>query len=232
MWIDDRILLQCRSCVTVAAWAPQDILVVAGSSNDLQRECLAQNCTSDAVPMLKRSGGGGTVVLHPGCAVLSVGLWVRSHFRNDFFFKKLNEAMILALRHVSPKFSDLYQDGISDVVFAGKKVAGTSMFRSRNYLLYQASILVEDRLSLIERYLAHPSKEPDYRSGKSHRDFLTCLAQIDDGATLASVLHSLEQHYPSYVRESLHTELCEPQEEQIAHVLAKAKAGHPAADVG
>ena len=55
------------------------------------------------------------------------------------------------------------------------------MFRSRNYLLYQASLLVDSKIDLISKYLAHPSKEPTYRKKRPHSDFLIGLSQIDPG---------------------------------------------------
>jgi lipoate-protein ligase A len=32
--------------------------------------------------------------------------------------------------------------------------------------------------NLVSGLLNHPTKEPDYRKGRSHKDFLTCLTEV------------------------------------------------------
>ena len=58
-----------------------------------------------------------------------------------------------------------------------RKVVGSSAFCGRGAFLYQASVLVELDLGLVERYLLHPSREPPYRRGRRHRDFLMNLRE-------------------------------------------------------
>jgi len=43
-------------------------------------------------------------------------------------------------------------------------------------LYYSASLLVNAQLSLVERYLRHPPREPKYRDGRSHLEFVANLA--------------------------------------------------------
>ena len=62
-------------------------MVVLGNSNKSEKECYQESCEADGVPVLKRYGGGGTVVLHDGCLVVSFGFWVRDYFENDYYFK-------------------------------------------------------------------------------------------------------------------------------------------------
>ena len=59
-----------------------------------------------------------------------------------------------------------------------RKVAGCALYMPRDYVLYLVSILVDPDFSDIEKYLAHPSKEPEYRSGRSHGEFLGGLAAL------------------------------------------------------
>ncbi len=42
------------------------------------------------------------------------------------------------------------------------------MYRSRDLLFYTASLMIANDLMLLDRYLKYPSKEPDYRKGRSH----------------------------------------------------------------
>jgi len=42
---------------------------------------------------------------------------------------------------------------------------------------YQGSLLVNPKLQKIDRYLKHPTREPDYRQNREHLDFVTSLVQ-------------------------------------------------------
>lgn len=174
MWIDDQVLNECEKDLCLKLWVPTDPVVVLGRSNRVSVEVNGAACERDAVPILKRLGGGGTVVLHAGCLIVSCGLWVRDYYKNDLYFRLMNQSVIDVLE---TKLSPLAfaQRGFSDIVQGDKKVAGTSLFRSRHFLLYQASILVDAKIELIEAYLRHPSLEPDYRQGRTHRDFVSDL---------------------------------------------------------
>lgn len=225
MWIDDKILEQCHKPMHIEVWQPDSTLVVCGRSNDPKVEVDLESCVANSIPVLKRYGGGGTVVLHSGCIVISLGMWVDSYYDNAVFFDLLNGAVIASLADINPVFSDLSQDGLSDIVFKDKKIAGTSLFRSRNYLLYQASVLVEDKITLIEKYLRHPSKEPDYRAGRSHADFITNLKSIDPNLTVDALLSNLSLQYSVHVKEKFKGRHCQPFQDQISHVLAKISRG-------
>ena len=183
MWIDDQILENYESHICAKVFVPEIKAVVLGSGNEISREVNAPACESKGIPILRRYGGGGTVVLYPGCVVVSLGCWVREQFSNNLYFKIINQAVIQSLAGKWSALSALSQAGISDIVWGDRKIAGTSLFRSRNYLLYQASILVQMDSSLIEGVLSHPSKEPEYRKGRKHSDFLVGLSDIESAIT-------------------------------------------------
>ncbi len=229
MWIDDEIMRRCREAIALGIWVPDTPMVVLGSSNQEAVEAAVDVCVADGVPILKRFGGGGTVVLHGGCAVVSIGCWVAQHFHNNVYFDGLNRAVIGALGERWPQLAQLRQNGLSDITVAShdrsegdKKVGGTSLFRSRNYLLYQASILVESRLPLIERYLRHPSKEPDYRGGRSHAQFVTGLSDILPEVTAQACAEQLRLSLESSLTATLGSELVEPKPEQWGGLLRRA----------
>ena len=180
MWIDEQVVKECHQPVLCQVWQPSSTMVVVGRSNDIERECKVLNCQTDNVPVLRRKGGGGSVILHPGCVILGIGLWVQDLFNNVFYFSKLNSSVISCLKGFLPSNQVLLQGGISDICLGDKKIAGTSLFRSRNYLLFQASFLYDARPDLMERYLAHPSKEPEYRKGRRHSDFVCSFKDLAD----------------------------------------------------
>lgn len=222
MWIDDQILKNCSRDVETQVFIPKETLLVLGNGNDAEKEAHLERCKQDGVSVLKRYGGGGAVVLHTGCLVVSAGLWVKDYFRNDFYFCQLNKALIAALASFHPSLSFVYQDGISDLCYEGKKIAGTSLFRSRNYLLYQASILYNSKIELIERYLKHPTKEPEYRQKKSHRDFIKGLFEILQGGSLEELRDSTAKYFPQNIHEKLSDELIQSQENQRKHLFGKS----------
>ena len=228
MWIDDEVIKNCTKQIAIASWIPSTCMVVLGRSNLAQSECDLKACLRDSVSVLRRRGGGGAVVLHPGAVVVSAGVWVRKYYHNNDYFKRINGSICSLLETFYPRLASLKQAGISDLVFGMRKIAGTSMFRSRNYLLYQASILVDARADLMERYLRHPSREPDYRVGKKHRDFVLGLQEVEPLLTPAKLRKVMGENLASHLRLSLGAELAEPVARQCHH-LSKICTEEPAA---
>ena len=56
-----------------------------------------------------------------------------------------------------------------------KKILGSSLYRRKDLIIYQGSLLVNPDLSLMKRYLKQPRKQPAYRKDRSHEDFVTSL---------------------------------------------------------
>lgn len=231
MWIDDQVLQHYDQAVCTKVFVPDFSAVVLGSANDADLEVNLQSCAEKGVPVLRRYGGGGTVVLYPGCVVVSIGCWVKDQFNNSKYFKGINQALIMALGKQWPIMRDLGQAGISDIVFGEKKVAGTSLFRSRNYLLYQASILVDLDIDLVSQLLRHPTKEPDYRQGRAHSEFLAGLIDVDSSVTsAAAVVRSLERHLLPTFNESLDGQLIQPDQAQYGALAARLARAESATD--
>ncbi|MDD9951860.1 MAG: hypothetical protein OXT67_09885 [Zetaproteobacteria bacterium] len=219
MWIDNQVIDQCEQQLVVKVWVPEQVCVVLGRSNKATVEVREQHCLDDRVPILQRKGGGGTVVLHPGCVVLSAGMWVRDYYKNQNYFEYLNSSVIdvLSVFAAAPSHV-LSQNGISDITLNGKKIVGTSLFRSRHYLLYQASLLVDARIDCIEKYLNHPSKEPEYRRGRPHRQFVTGLHQeCYTEKTVQEVSFSFYKLWKLAVHERMEQHLVEPLPSQMRH---------------
>lgn len=229
MWIDDQVLARYREPVALEFFVPDKTTVVLGSGNDVSTEVNETYCLEAGIPVLKRYGGGGTVVLYPGCVVVSIGAWVRDAFNNSRYFRGLNHAVIQSLAATWPALSHLDQSGISDIVSRDQKVGGTSLFRSRQYLLYQASILVELDRPLIAKCLKHPTKEPDYRRGRKHESFLTSLCELEPAITSAEMVkQTLEISLAEHIVAEFTSELVLPQETQMKSLeerLARAAAG-------
>ncbi|MBX9703249.1 MAG: hypothetical protein K2X39_03765, partial [Silvanigrellaceae bacterium] len=151
-------------------------VVVLSSSNNPSIELNLSACKEENIPILRRKGGGGTVVLGKGCVVLTFAFYAKDLFGNKKYFSLINALWIEALGALGVK--NLSQQGISDICYQQKKIAGTSIFRKKHLLVYQGSLLVCPEMNGIERLLAHPSREPDYRHGRSHSEFLTSLFSL------------------------------------------------------
>lgn len=64
-----------------------------------------------------------------------------------------------------------------DLSLGDRKVLGSCLYLAAELMVYGASRPANPDLSLLECYLRHPPREPEYRRGRSHRDFVTSLWQ-------------------------------------------------------
>lgn len=222
MRIDEMIFKEAARSFFLKCWIPEETTVVLGRSNDPEKECHVEACKKEGVEVLKRAGGGGTVVLHGGCVVVSFGAWMQQAFKNDVYFSLINQSIAAVLEGELGTLQ-IKQRGISDLAIGDKKIAGTSLFRSKGYLLYQASILVDSRIHIIESLLKHPTKEPDYRRGKSHRNFVAGLSEFVTGLTAQDVEKILSKKLERVLRDFLGEELAAVDEKHLPWILSRAQ---------
>ncbi len=162
--------------VLVDVEVPASWCVVMGANGKPEQEVFEERLKLDGVPLLKRRGGGGTVLLGPNILVVTIRAWVNHTFKNLAYFAAINQSLIGVMSQWTD--CEFSQRGISDIAVADRKVVGSSIFRRRHLLVYQASILLDLDVQKIDRYLRHPPKEPDYRQGRSHAEFVTCLRAV------------------------------------------------------
>jgi lipoate-protein ligase A len=65
--------------------------------------------------------------------------------------------------------------GTSDLVVAGRKISGSSLRCKREHLLYHGTLLYNFDLTLIGKLLYMPPRQPDYRAGREHGQFVANL---------------------------------------------------------
>jgi len=169
----------------------KEVCVVMGAGRKAEEDVFLEKVAADAVPVFRRRGGGGTVVLSPGQLVLAVVTEVASPFQNLQYFQAFNNWFRLALQPLG--VSGIEDRGISDLAVGEKKILGTSLYRRRKILFYQASLLVDNDLSLFERYLRFPSRVPEYRRGRGHLEFCTNLRRQGYPLSVSQVKESLDQ---------------------------------------
>jgi lipoate-protein ligase A len=172
-------------------YEPTEPCIVMGAGRKPEEDVFTEQAEADAVPILRRRGGGGTVVLSPGQVVLALVTEVASPFQNISYFRTINNWFRLALQ--SLEVSGIEDRGISDLAIGEKKILGTSLYRRRKVLFYQASLLIDNDLSLFDRYLRYPSRVPDYREGRGHLDFCTNLRLAGYTLSVQEVMESLDR---------------------------------------
>ena len=178
-------------------YEPSDLCAVLGAAGKPEEDLLQANLKADDVPWRRRRGGGGTVVLGPGQVVLALVTEVESPFRNKEYAFQINSWIVESLARLG--VTGVHPEGISDLAIGEKKILGTSIYRTRLVLFYQASLLVSSDISIFTRYLAMPVRVPEYRRGRSHEDFCTTLAREGYTFSVEVVMDSLD----TVVRERL-----------------------------
>lgn len=170
---------------TLRFWEARQPGVVIGSFGAVGREIDEGACLADGVPVIRRTSGGGAVVVGPGCFNYSLLLSLDAR---------------PALRHVSRSYHailgvivralavpGLQVEGMSDLAVGGRKVAGSAQRRGRRALLHHGTVLYAFDVSIMERYLKEPARQPVYRAGRRHAAFVTNVA-IDPAALAAALV--------------------------------------------
>ena len=170
---------------------PEAVTVVLGAGRQAEDDVLIARAAADGVPVLRRRGGGGTVVLSPGQAVLALVTAVRSPFMNREYFRLINDWYRTALAGLGVPAERIEDRGISDLAIGERKILGTSIYRRRLVLFYQGSLLVANDVNLFDRYLSYPSRVPDYRRGRGHREFCTTLTREGYALSAAQLIERL-----------------------------------------
>jgi len=172
-------------------YEPDSLLAVLGAAGKPEVDLLEARLSADGVPWKRRRGGGGTVVLGPGQVVLAVVTEVASPFRNREYAGAINSWILESLEILGIRGA--HPAGISDLAIGERKIVGTSIYRTRLVLFYQASLLVSNDVSVFTRYLAMPTKVPDYRKGRNHEDFCTTLVREGYPLTTEQVIEAMEK---------------------------------------
>ncbi len=180
----ETVQRQRRSSFKVTA-APVTA-VVLGKGSKPNVELNLRNISADGIPVFRREGGGCAVVLDPGNVIVSLALPLSGIKDNQRWFARISEWLIGGLSQTG--FKGVRREGISDLVMGDRKIGGACIYRTNEILYYTTTLLVEADISLMERCLKHPPREPRYRRGRTHADFVGNLG----GETAAGFAESLK----------------------------------------
>lgn len=176
----DEALLDCCEaglCDEVLRfWEPSQYFVVVGYANQAAAEANLTFCRQQSIPVLRRCTGGGTVLQGPGCLNYSLLLRLDGTHpvrnisaANNFIMGRHRDALTALLR------SPVEQQGHTDLAIGGLKFSGNAQRRNKNFLLFHGCFLLDLDIDLVEKALNRPSRQPDYRLNRSHKDFLMNL---------------------------------------------------------
>lgn len=176
--LDEALLLTAESGdggEVLRFWDWPTPAVVLGAGGRLADDVQETTCEAERIPILRRSSGGGTVLLGRGCLIYSLILsyerdpalhGIRSSYQ--FILERIGRALAEGVGIIA-------QAGISDLVFEGRKFSGTAQQRKRAFLLHHGTLLYDFDLTLLPHYLREPPLQPEYRAGRSHLAFVCNL---------------------------------------------------------
>ena len=172
---DEAILVEADENglgLTLRLWEQPDYAVVLGSSRRLREEVHVDRCAEDGVPIARRASGGGTVVVGPGALNMTVVL--PTDYAPELVTVDGAQAYVLgrvaeALRGPAP---GVEVRGSGDLTIGGRKFSGSAQRRLRRRLMVHATIMHGLAIGKIARYLQTPARQPAYREGRTHEEFL------------------------------------------------------------
>jgi lipoate-protein ligase A len=176
--LDEALLLEAEEAgggEVLRLWKWPKLAVVLGAGGIITEDVNEAECAAEAIPLARRSSGGGTVLLGPGCLLFSLVLdtelgpalqQIHSSYR--FILERVAAAL-------APVQAGLEFAGTSDLAVVGRKLSGNSQQRKRRFILHHGTLLHSFDFDLMNRYLKVPPRRPEYRGERNHVDFLMNL---------------------------------------------------------
>lgn len=165
-----------RGGEVLRVWESPGYFVALGRSRPVRRDVDRGACRALQVPVYRRTSGGGTVLLGPGC--LNYSLILRMSPGSPY--QTLSETYTAVLQKHQQMMNGILGvetaiQGISDLTVGPRKFSGNAQRRKKRFLLFHGTFLLNFDLSRISRVLPLPGETPDYRDGRPHEDFLINL---------------------------------------------------------
>ena len=156
-------------------WEPRVPAVVIGRSSPIEKEVNLEFCNANKFEVFRRCSGGQSIVTGPGCLMYAVVL----DYRKRPELRMLERAHQFVMGQMAAALDSLSiktkLQGTSDLTLDGRKFSGNALRCKRNWLVYHGTMLCDFNLDLIAQCLGDPIRQPEYRSQRSHDDFLAQL---------------------------------------------------------
>jgi lipoate-protein ligase A len=157
-------------------WESSSLAVVLGAGCRLADDVDEAACRADGVPILRRSSGGGTVLLGCGCLCFSLVL----AYERDAALREVRSSYRCILERIAQALGPLQPgvkpSGVSDLAIGTRKFSGNAQQRKRRFLLHHGTLLYDFEIGRVVQYLRPPPRQPEYRGGRSHDAFLINLS--------------------------------------------------------
>ena len=168
---DDLLVLsrrENRSLLRISRPAGRGVVIGRGGTPEVELHLPA--IEADGIPVYRRRGGGCAVLLDPGNVIISIVQPTPGVGGITSAFASLSTVLASALAEIG--VPGVVQSGVSDLALDGKKIGGSCIYRTRGLLYYSTTLLVSPDLLAVEKYLKHPPREPAYRQGRGHSEFM------------------------------------------------------------
>ena len=161
-------------------WEPTAPFVVIGRSSKVAEEVNLAYCHENQIAVHRRCSGGASVVAGPGCLMYAVVISLHRHPE----LRMIERAHAFVLRNIQNGLRQAglttEMNGTSDLTIgdhaAGiRKISGNSLRCKRNAILYHGTILCDADLANISRCLRTAPRQPSYRHGRDHAEFIANL---------------------------------------------------------
>jgi lipoate---protein ligase len=192
--LDEALLLAAQEGGPEALrfWEWPTPAVVLGLGGSVAIDVIRDRCEADGVPILRRSSGGGTVLLGTGCLMYSLILT----FDRAAELRDVNASYRWILGKIATAlapFAAVEFSGTCDLSVGGRKFSGNAQQRKSNCLLHHGTILYGYDLPQISMYLHAPERTPGYRRDRPHDDFVINLP----GADFSTICDAMAREFPA-----------------------------------
>ncbi|MEI7884692.1 MAG: hypothetical protein WCI30_05005 [Clostridia bacterium] len=160
--------------IAVYPWQEKDLVVLGRSSHEIP-DVNIEACNKHGIGIVRRKCGGGVVLLTEGIWIITAAYPLPAN--NIVDIPQVLDDIVLVIGKVLEQFygKEFSLQGMGDLTINDKKIIGSSLYHGKGLVMYQGSLLVQAELKKISRYLGKQSKEPAYRMGRKHDEFITNL---------------------------------------------------------
>src|SRR5215207_9147059 len=132
--LDEALLLEAeagRGGEVLRVWEWPQPAVVLGAGGRIADDVDVEACERDGVPLARRSSGGGTVLLGPGCLLYSLVL----RYDRAAELRDIRKSYHWILSRTIEALPGVAVTGPSDLAVGVRKVGGSAQQRKRDHLL-------------------------------------------------------------------------------------------------
>lgn len=174
---DNLLIEKARSekKTQVSIYKIPETIVVLGKSSKIDIELNYPAVLEKQIDIYRRAGGGCSVVIDPGNLIISVVIPVPGITTAKKYFRLMNDWIIEGLEKAGVR--GVEKAGSSDLAIENYKISGSCIYGTKDYIYFSSSLLVSAEIDEIGELLKYPPREPQYRAGRSHKDFVTNISQ-------------------------------------------------------